>query len=247
MPRSRMHARDTTRSRRSAGHRVASAAVSALLLVATASVIACGGGSTVVRTVVPPTVAVPSSGVDDVDRIVEAAVRGDTIKLAELTGYSHLPCSTEPPSPAKAGDPPKCASDQADGAIVEALPVTGCDGGWAQPIDAVDAYRAAIAGRSAALKAAYVPTPPRSPFEAGLHQEYVAVIRVENDDGTARDVAFHIRGGRVVWVETACLPGGDLTTPDRAQSFLITPTPGAPASVTVEPQPSPVATVATAN
>ena len=176
---------------------------------------------------------------DEVDRIAQAAVRGDAIKLAELTGYSHLPCSTQPPSPAAVGDPPKCEAGQGDGTVVEALPVTGCEGGWAQPADAVDAYRAAIAGRTADLKAVYVPAPPRSPFEASLDEQYVAVLRVKSDDGTARDVAFHIKGGRVVWVETACLPGGDLTTPDRAHLFLIAPTITPPVSVTVEPASTP--------
>ncbi len=215
-------------------------AIAAVLLAGTASIVACGGGGNiVVRTVAPATVAVPLSGVGDVDQIAEAAVRGDTIKLAELTGYSHLACSTHPPAPPKVGDPPKCDPDQADGTVVEALPVTACDGDWVQPVGAVDAYQAALAGRSAGLKAEYVPSPPRSSFEAGLAEQYVAVIRVDGDDGTSRDVAFHIRGGRVVWVETACLPGGDLTTPDRVQSFLIAPTAAVPADVTPQPEPSP--------
>jgi hypothetical protein len=222
------------------GFRFRSAYATAALLAATVALVACGGGgSTVVRTVAPPTVVVPSSGVSDIDHIVEAAVRGDAIKLAELTGYSHLRCSKQPPSPARVGDPPKCATDQADGTVVEALPVTGCDGGWAQPIDAVDAYRAAIAGRRATLEAAYVPVPPSSPFQAGLHEQYVAVIRVEAEDGSARNVAFHITGGRVSWVENACPPDANLAGPERAQSFLITPTAAPAAAATAEPSSTP--------
>lgn len=208
--------------------------------IAAAVAVACSGGgggtTTVVRTVAPavPSPTVAPSGVDEVDRIARSAVAGDVINLAALTGYAHVPCTTSPPSSPKIGDPPPCEAGQADGRIVEALPVTGCGPGWAQPIDAVGAYRVALAGRGVTLDAVYVPQPGPSPTGAAYREQYVVVIKVDTGTGARRDVALHIFGGRVVWVETACPPDADLAATSRAQSFLV-----GPAATTVTPAATP--------
>jgi hypothetical protein len=223
----------------SPAYRAPSTAATIAVVLAAMLVAACGGGGKTAAPTEAPTIAAPSSGVEEVDRIVQAVLRGDAVKLAELTGYSHVPCASQPPSPPKVGDPPKCEADQADGTVVEALPVTGCEGGWAQPADAVPSYQDAIAGRLATLSAVYVPAAPASPFEAGLQQQYVAVIQIDAEDGSAKNVALHISGGRVTWLETACPPGADLAAPGRAQSFLVTPTVAPLPGLTAEPSSTP--------
>jgi hypothetical protein len=199
-----------------------------------------GGTTTVVRTLPPGEAAtpVPVTGIIEIDRVVDAAERGDVIKLAELTLYSKLPCAKEPASPAKIGDPPACVGDEPDGTEVEALPVTICEGGWARPEQAVRSYRAALAGGPARVSSVYVPKDDLSAFEASLHEQYVAVLRIDDPSG-AKDVALHITGGRIAWVEMACPAGANLAGPDRAQSFLLAPTPPPATPSTVEPEPTP--------
>jgi len=197
--------------------------------------------SSVEATSVPATLApatpAPITGIIEIDRVIDAAERGDVIKLAELTRYAKLPCTTDPATPPQIGDPPGCTGEESDGTDVEALPVTICEGGWARPEQAVRAYRAALAGGPARAESVYVPKSDVSEFESSLGEQYVVVLRVDDPAGP-KEVALHLTGGRVAWVEMACPADADLTGPDRALSFLLSPTAAPPTTITVEPQPT---------
>lgn len=212
------------------------AAVFALLAAACS-----GGSSTVVRTVAPSTEApvTPVTGVSEVDRVIGAVRRSDAIKLAELTLYSKPACTTNPAQTPKIGDPPACESGEADGDRVEALAVTGCDGGWARPEQAVKAYRDALAGGEAQFVTAYVPKP--NGYGALLREQYVAVFRFPDAAGGGRELALHLTGGRISWVESACPAGADLAAADRVRETLpaATPTVTASPTATVPASPSP--------
>jgi len=216
--------------------RVAVLAVITVLAAASALLAACSGGSkSAVRTVAPAAEApvTPVTGVSEVDRIVGAALRGDEIKLAELTQYSRPACTKSPAEPPKIGDPPACAPGESNGTNVEALAVTGCDGGWARPEQAVKAYRGALAGGEAAFVTAYIPKPDG--FGAVLGEQYVAVFRLPNAPGGTSELALHITGGRVSWVESACPASADLAAPGRVQETLPLATPSAAASPAATP------------
>jgi hypothetical protein len=209
----------------------------AVLLVALAALAAaCSGGSTKVvvstpRATEPP--ITPVVGIVDVDRVVNAAVRGDVITLAELTQYSRPACTTHPDQPLKIGDPPACESGESDGDQVEALAVTGCDGGWARPAKAVAAFDDAL-GRGAEFLLAYAPKP--AGFGAILGEQYVALFRPTGGSG---ELALHIKGGRISWVEHACPPDADLASADRVLLPLALPTASSGPAATPEASATP--------
>lgn len=173
------------------------------------------GTETIVRTI-PATTPVPiDTGIEQLDPTLNAALVGDVIELAGLTGYQRIACvegeSTEGPPPCRAGEAP--------GTEVEALPSAGCAQRWSRPEQAPDEYRRVL-GLRRELAAVYRPETP------SYGEEYVAVFRTTvsaADPAASTGVALSVLGGRVVSLEEPCDSVEDLYADDRVAEFVVEP------------------------
>ncbi len=167
----------------------------------------------------PTAVEIKVPGTEPVVLILNAALAGDNIELARLTGYTQLGCV--------AGDgstqAPGCREGEDAGKQVDALGALQCDGSWLRPEAVPDAYRSALPATST-LYAMYVPKPNSAAFGASLGAQFVLVMQSgARADGSPSGVALHIRDGRVVMIQTPCDSFQQLVNPDVVNSFVISP------------------------
>ena len=76
-------------------------------------------------------ITVNSTGVLELDRIVDAALRGDTDELKSLMKFNPVKCTVAE----GLGGPPKCLSGEQDGTVVEALPILDSEGHFLRRAD----------------------------------------------------------------------------------------------------------------
>ena len=206
-----------------------------LVILAAAIAIACSdsGSTTTVKTLAPgeagtprprPTLVV-STGRPEVDAVIGSAIAKDDISLAGLTGYQLLACVP----PEEAADGPVCREDESPGDEVEVLAVSGCDPTWVRPEDVPDIFRLSLATDSPKLLAVYMPANPEGTFGGGFEATAVAVFDTGfRVDESPKGTAFHIKDGRVVWIETDCNDLASLLDPAKVASFIIEPAPPTP-------------------
>jgi hypothetical protein len=213
------------------------AAIACIAVILAIVTSACSGGSgarTTVRTIPVPegSPASPTStGIVEVDHLIEAAESGDVIELAALTGYQHIACD---PDAEDGSDAPKCRESESSGDEVEVLASSGCERQWVRPEQVPETYRAALAAGGVTLFAVYEPNDTADPFGEGFGAQYVIVLLSgKRDDGPAEGVALHVKAGRVVWLERACAQALELVSAARVRSFIV-----APAGVTVASTPT---------
>jgi len=204
------------------------------------AVTACGGGGAKSAATVPAVTPTPVvlTNIPEVDHMIGLAMSADVIGMAGLTGYQKLPCSKTAAGP---GDPPACRETEADGAPVEVLASSACEGGWVRPERVPDAYRAALGAGTPQLFAVYVPKADPAAFGADFGVQYVIVMNTgQRSDGKPSGVAMHIRDGRIVWLQTECDFFLALVSLDVVSSYVVgpivaTPNPSASPAVTVAP------------
>lgn len=220
-------------------------------IIAAGFVAGCGGGSGTKITVrtAPASEATRAvvTGDPPVDQVIAAALASDNIELAGLVGYQKVACkkgSAEQP-----GDPPACRDNEADGTLVEVLPVTAsCDGGWVRPEQVPDSFSLDLPRGKPAMLAVMKPKATPATFGGGFGADEAVVFRTgTHGDGSAMGVALHLRNGRVVWIEADCKNLLELIAPERVGTFIIDPkgtvTPPTPAPA-VSPASSPASTPA---
>jgi hypothetical protein len=195
----------------------------------------CGGGGGKKATVTPgqqpdgaapPAVAAKVVGTEPVVLVANAALAGDYIELARLTGYSSIACTSGDES-AKA---PKCRPGEDDGTKVLVVAFLWCAGSWVRPEAVTDLFKAALPDRSQVF-ALLKPKHRAGSFAEPLDAEYVLVLRSGSlGDGSPFGSALHIRGGRVVMVQTPCGGFLQLVNADSVDSYLIDPTVATPSA-----------------
>jgi hypothetical protein len=173
-----------------------------------------------------PTVA--TTGVADLDAIVEEVEAQDVAELRTRLAFQTLDCTTA----LGAGGPPKCAEGEADGTAVEVFEFLGCEPEWRRA-DAVDAT----------LEEAVANAPGRyAAFEAPEGYALVgpgAVLVFDGPDLRVGEppwrwgMALRVDGGRIVAMELACGAGegAESLLPDGPVDFLLEP----PPRISVEP------------
>ena len=203
-----------------------------LAAISAAFAIACSdsGSTTTVKTLAPgeagtpkprPTLVV-STGRPEVDAVIASAFARDDISLAGLAGYQKLACV----SPEEAAEGPVCREDESTGDEVEVLAVSGCDPSWVRPENVPDIFRLSLATDTPKLLAVYVPANPEGTFGGGFEATAVAVFDTGfRVDESPKGTAFHIKDGRVVWIETDCNDLASLLYPAKVASFIIEPAP----------------------
>ncbi|MBI5285306.1 MAG: hypothetical protein HY874_09455 [Chloroflexi bacterium] len=203
---------------------IAVMAAGALVACALAAAVACSGdGTTTTVSIVPVSSASPVaiSGIPEVDHIINAAVAGDMIELAALTGYQRVACETEASD--GSGAPP-CREDESTGDEVEVLAASACERTWVRPELATQAYRSALGFGAASPVAVYKPADSSNTFEGGFGAQYVAVLSTgRRDDGSPAGVALHLTNGRITWLERDCTQLSELLGSDRVESFVVDP------------------------
>lgn len=171
-----------------------------------------GGGNVAVRTVAPGSPAPPvSTGIGDLDHTLTAALAGDFIELAGLTGYQLVACVAQPTGD---GSPPICREGEAPGDEVQVLLTYVCEPEWTRPEAVPDFYRELL-GSNRELHAVYR---AKTGFLT-LDAEYVGVIRTGNGEGAA----LAIKGGRVITAGSNCDTFESLYGEDMVESFIIEP------------------------
>jgi hypothetical protein len=200
--------------------RLFSLAIGALV----AAVAGCGGQgtNTVVSTVSPPTALTVSAApthVPELDHLIDAALQGNTIEMAALTGYQSVPCTRSDAS--TPGAPPRCRDNEPDGARVDVLPSTGCDFAWVRPEQVPDTYQSLL-GAMPQFDGAFVPKPALFSFGAA----YVIVLRTgTRSDGSPSGVALYVKGGRIVRTQTECGSFHELIDEGLVDSYIVAPSP----------------------
>lgn len=183
--------------------------------------VACGGDGgteTTERTVDPAPAFTPAvTDIPALDLTLNAALAGDEIELAALTGYQRVPCVAPDDGGAASLT---CRESEASGERVEVLPVIGCQAAWYRPEQAPDAYRATLSGAQRRLVAVYVPK-EGAPFP---NADQIGVIDViEPDEGVSSAVALAVDGGRVIAMETECEDVTRLYAEERVGRFIVPP------------------------
>lgn len=183
----------------------------ALIMLFAAS---CGGSDTetTVRTTQPGDAETAATGVAELDHTLNAALRGDRIALAGLTGYQRIGCVEQSQG---AGSAPVCRDGEPEGEQVEAFPVLQCELAWVRPEVMPDTFGQAL-GSSPQLVSVYEPV--SRPLV--LAADYVGVLRTTENDPPA-GVAISIRAGRVIQIEYDCNNFAGLSAPEKAERFLV--------------------------
>jgi hypothetical protein len=213
-------------------------------ILAAAFVAGCGGGSgtkTTVRTV-PASEATRAvvTGDPPVDQVIAAALASDDIELAGLVGYQKVACKRD--SAERSGDPPSCRETEADGTLVEVLPVSACDSGWVRPEQVPDSFRLDLPQGKPVMVAVLKPKATPTTFGGGFGADQAVVFRTgTHGDGSAMGVALHLRNGRVVWIEADCKNFLELIAPEKVDAFIVDPN-----GTVTPPTPAPTASPVTA-
>ncbi len=160
----------------------------------------------------------PGTGVDSVDAIVQAALDGDAAALGARLQVTDAPCG--PPLDGGREPQPICQPDEPSGAIVQAIPVAGCEsGGWARDPQAVldgfaqEAWRLHAVGRGSVVS----PPGPALP-----HADYVIVF--DPRPGSAlTGLAAYVRDDALVAIEAGCRTPEDLMRAMNGDPLEIVP------------------------
>jgi hypothetical protein len=156
-----------------------------------------------------------NTGISDLDYTVNAALRVDTLELAGLTGYQHIPCVAESQG---AASPPVCRENEELGMEVEGFPVLQCELVWLRPEMMADTYGQAL-GESPRLVTIYRP----ADRDLVLDSEYVAVFDTDPGDANA-GIALSIDAGRSIQIEYDCNNFAGLYSDDKVDEFVVAPT-----------------------
>jgi hypothetical protein len=151
----------------------------------------------------PPTTR--RTGIAGVDAVIDAMHADDSKTLSRVIQLSPMPCSTR----GGIGGPPGCVFGLADGTIVHAIPMAGCEGGVASDVSGIMAGLNRIAEARPELYAVY-----RAPADyfglafAGidLGLEYVAVFAYSAPAGQT-GIAVAVRGDKAVGFKHGCATG----------------------------------------
>jgi hypothetical protein len=218
-------------------------AVFALAALVLAVAAACGGGggtTTNVRTVAAGPNVTPNAvtGSGELDQLIVSAIGGDDIQLASLVGYQKLACK-KAPAPGELA--PVCRESEDEGAVVEVLPVSGCDRTLVRPEQVPDAFKTAFPGKDTEVLSAYRPKPDPNAYGGGFGAGQVIVLRTgTHQNGTPMGAALHVKEGRVVWLESDCDNLFALVDPARIESSILDLS-GTPGNAPPSPTPVPAA------
>lgn len=130
------------------------------------------------------------TGIEDVDNVLAVVAGGDRGELENSIQYTTAPCTTAD----GLGGPPKCNEGEAEGTLVEALPMIGSEGGFIRKAD-IDNWTSVDAS---SLFAVYKVS------EEGVEEEYYprgqyAIVYLSSDYGVG--VTLRVSDGRIVRVD----------------------------------------------
>ncbi len=172
------------------------------------------------------------TGVAAIDAVIAAVLNGDADGLESLVRLSSVACTTE----SGLGGPPKCANGEADGTVVQALPVDRCGEG---SVERADSGLATVYGSFVAdgvwLSSAWN-VGSEDGFQLFADANVTGVSRVmfaASTSDTGRRVATLDASGRVVGLSFGCATPAE--TYQGAAGFILPPpnsdvTPVAPAT-----------------
>lgn len=130
------------------------------------------------------------TGIADVDPVIAAVASGDRAQIESLISYTTAPCTTREGF----GGPPKCKEGEAEGTMIEAVPMISSEGGFIRK-EELDIWTGVDA---TALFAVYKVS------EDGVEEEYYprgeyAVVFLSNENGVG--ITPRIIDGRIVRVD----------------------------------------------
>jgi len=154
-----------------------------LALTILLGVVACGGGDG----------SGPASA-PDVDRVADAVTARDVAALLDLVAYQQLACTAQADD---AAGPPLCRAGEADGTVVEAVPIVAqCESSYLRPGDVENALDHLVDPRPEVYAAFEVP-------ETWASGEY-AVVLSSSEQGRPVATELVIEGGKIVVLDFGC-------------------------------------------
>jgi len=140
--------------------------------------------------IVPATQAEASKKVTaEILPVLEAMFWGSTEERRASIQYITVGCTTAD----GLGGPPKCASGQAEGTLVEVFPVSEAEGHFVRPEEIDRTVEFTVDG----LYAVYRPVPGRDPVEYWPVGEY-ALLFERQIHNTSQPVTIFVEGGKMV-------------------------------------------------
>lgn len=146
--------------------------------------------------------------------VVTAILQHDTIEMAGLTGYQRVACAEQ-----ASADAPECRPDESPGDQVEVLaftPQCSDEQQWVRPEDVPPTY--GKLAESPELVAVYTPSDAIQRYGSDV---VVVVQSGVHEDGAAAGYAFHVAGGRIVWMEGDCNSIIRLLDNDRIDEYVV--------------------------
>jgi hypothetical protein len=163
-----------------------------------------------------------STGVPELDAIIEAVESGDAASLRELIEFQTLGCTVE----LGEGGPPKCWNfpgvTQAEGTEVEAFELYGCAPDWV-PSDRLDAELTQVVATPLTRFAAF--DAPAQYQPGGGLREPTALARASHVAVFSGSAAVAVDGGRIVALWRGCGAGEspERFIPTGQSEFLLQP------------------------
>jgi hypothetical protein len=157
------------------------------------------------------------TGIESVDRALEAIEADDPEAMLEAVHWSTMPCVVEQPS--GIAPPPLCVEGEADGTVVEVLPRTDCEGVFArregfefQPID----------GKRGLYAIARFPQGPSADgLRRARYRIYFVNLEAGNLYGWGSAWALDAEG--IIGIEGGCATRAERLVPDDPAAFIVPP------------------------
>jgi len=130
------------------------------------------------------------TGIQEIDAVLDAVERGDPQKVRDEIHYSTLACKTVN----ALGGPPPCQEGEAEGTLVEVLPILGSEGGHLRKEDIKDSFVLDVTGLYAVYRVS------EDVFsDANYPKGDYGVILVGADNSS--NVILHIKEGGIVRID----------------------------------------------
>lgn len=138
-----------------------------------------------------PTQLNERTGVAELDNIIEITLGGDVAELRSLIEFTQAYCTNAE----GLGGPPKCLSDEAEGALVEVLPFLGAEGSFIRRSDIEDWNVVQVDS----LYAVYEVSDTAYSDENYPRGEYALVFIQDNEHGAS--ITLQVTQGRIVRID----------------------------------------------
>ena len=151
------------------------------------------------------------TGIESLDEIIAATLAGDRTALKSMLDFRSIPCTTAD----GLGGPPRCLAGEADGTLVEVLPILSSEGTFLKKSE-LDTWMLDVAE----LYAVYQVSDKAFSDENYPAGEYALVFVADQDAPTS--ITLQVRDDRIVRLDYGFSYPPEIS-PNQVESYLIEP------------------------